>query len=223
MEIKTLEVAGIGPAIHAMRNPFDSWGKSDTHLGQIGPVDRDLSDRLTSAGPAHAKHLRMCQVWAEIWAPRYWWMEFSTHRHGMEMLSCSTMHTIHKREFTREDFECAELVGIDWSESDVFTTVPSMALQRVCDILNQYRKMFLDAKAAGDNARAKLYWKQIILLLPQSYIQRRTVMISYQTLRSMYELREGHRLTEWQTFREWCETLPESWMITGKHQEVEAE
>ena len=98
IKIRTLEVAGIGPAIHAMRNPYDSWEKSDTHQGKIGDKDRELSDKLSTAGTEHCKHLRMCMVWAEIEkAPIYWWKEFDTYRMGVEKLSCSTMHTIMKK------------------------------------------------------------------------------------------------------------------------------
>lgn len=201
MKIKTLEVAGIGPAIHAMRNPFDSWEKSDTRVGRIGPKDRELSAKLVKAGPSHAKHLRLIQVWAEIWAPRYWWQEFDTNRFGVEKISCSTIHKLTARPLTPEDFE--------WSGS-------SADLDRMIRHLNE---LICEAKEAGQYSTpsdAEIAFRELKQSLPEGYIQRRTVMMSYQALRNMYDLRRGHRLREWRKFRLWCETLPESWLITGE-------
>lgn len=200
MIINTLEVAGIGPAIHAMRNPFDSWAKSDSAHDEVGMVDKGLSNRLALAGPAHAKHLRMIQVWAEVWAPRYWWTEFDTNRMGVEKVSCSTMHTLTARPLTAGDFEWdgepVELVGI---------------INGLNGLIRQYR----EAKDADDPGDVERTFRQLKQALPEGFIQRRTVMMSYAALRNMYELRRGHRLREWQQFRTWCEGLPESWMITG--------
>ena len=201
MQIKTLEVAGIGPAVRAMRNPFDSWDRSDTIHGRIGRKDMELSEKLAKAGPAHCKHLRLVQVWAEIWAPRFWWMEFATHRHGVEMLSCSTMHRLTARDLTPEDFE--------WSGSDY-------ELRRLVEQLNELLHDYRTAGDCGAPSDQSLAWRELIECLPQSYIQRRTVMMSYAALRNMYQLREGHRLREWGKFRYWCRSLPESWMITGE-------
>lgn len=200
MTIKTLEVAGIGPAVHAMRNPFDSWEKSDTLHGRIGPKDMELSEKLAKAGPAHAKHLRLIQVWAEIWAPRYWWQEFDTNRFGVEKLSCSTIHRLTARPLAVGDFE--------WDG-------PDTALQEMIAALNEQIEEYRAAVRGGPPSEIDLAFRQLKQALPESYIQRRTVMMSYQALRNMYELRDGHRLREWRQFREWCETLPESWMITG--------
>lgn len=201
MKIKTLEAAGIGPAIWSMRNPFDSWALSDTKHGQIGPRDAELSERLAKAGPAHAKHLRLIQVWAEIWAPRYWWCEFDTNRFGVEKVSCSTMHTLTKHQLTREDFE--------WDG-------PAGGLDALIGRLNELIAEYREADRAGTPGDRELAFRALKQSLPECFIQRRTVMMSYQALRNMYELRAGHRLREWHIFRVWCETLPESWLITGK-------
>lgn len=200
MKIKTLEAAGYGQAIHAMRNPMDSWEKSDTRVGMVGPKDRELSEKLAAAGPAHSKHLRMIIVWAEIWAPRYWWMEFATHRHGVEMLSCSTMHRLTSRPLNRDDFE--------WSG-------PDETIRQIIGQVNEQIEESRMTMTGGAPSDIDLAFRELKQMLPESYIQRRTVMMSYQALRNMYELRAGHRLKEWAQFRAWCETLPESWMITG--------
>ena len=115
MYITTLETAGIGPALHAMRNPMDSWDKSDS-VGffddpVVGEMDKDLSIKLQKSGPEHCKQLRMVMVWADIYAPRYWWNEFDTYRAGVEKVSCSTMHRLMARHLTSEDFECDDKVS----------------------------------------------------------------------------------------------------------------
>ena len=197
MKIKTLEVAGIGPAVHALRNPFSNWDASDTKHGMIGPKDIALSDRLSRAGGSHSKHLRMIQVWCEIWAPRFWWTEADTYKVGTVRLSTSTMHTIMREEFRADHFTN----NVDGS---------------VINLLNLWRGFWL---VAENEENKKYYWRKIIENLPQGYIQRATWCANYQAIRHMYEDRAGHRLSEWQEFREWAETLPESWMITGKFKE----
>lgn len=197
MNIKTLEVAGIGPAIHAMRNPMDSWPKSDTVHGHVGKLDKELSFKLANAGPEHCKHLRMVMVWAEISAPRYWWQEFDTYRAGVEKLSCSTMHRLMARPLESDDFEHDRYPNINLFDNIV--------------AINGYMEQY---KNCEDPVMKKNIWRGIIQMLPQSYIQRRTVMMSYAALRNIYRQREGHKLVEWETFRKWVDTLPESWMIT---------
>jgi len=194
MEIRTLEVAGIGPAIHAMRNPYDSWALSDTHQGRIGAKDQDLSETLAERGTEHCKHLRMCIVWAEINAPLFWWKEFDTYRAGVEKLSCSTMHTITRHPFTAEMFS-GQVDG---------------ATIRWLEVL---RGFYLVAETPEVK---QTYWRRIIENLPSGFLQRRTVMLSYAALRQIYKQRKGHRLTEWEKFRTWAAGLPEGWMITGK-------
>jgi len=238
MEIKTIEFAGLRSALHGMRNPMDSWEKSDNawavcnlrSIGDdgvhvfgidvvqdyhIGSADKDLSMRLQKAGPEHCKHLRQIMVWADITAPRYWWMEFDTYRAGVEKVSCSTMHKIHAKEFMADDFAHDHVIGKGWSEADNFYGAkPEDALDVTIAMLNQCREKYLQCTEAHDTGRAKMFWWQLIQLLPQSYLQKRTVMMSYAALRNIYRQREGHKLKEWQQFREWVESLPESWMIT---------
>jgi len=194
IKIRTLEVAGIGPAIHAMRNPYDSWAKSDTHQGYIGEKDRELSEWLSNAGTEHCKHLRLIEVWAEIEAPLYWWKEFDTYRAGVEKLSCSTMHTITKSKFTKEMFtnEVDDSI-INWLEVE--------------------RGFFL---SADTEQKKQIYWRRIIENLPSGFIQRRTVMMSYAALRQICKQRKGHKLTEWHVFRDWAFGLPEGWLIGEK-------
>ena len=201
IKFKTLEVAGFHSALHAMRNPMDSWAKSDTKTGKIGPADKELSQRLSKAGDEHAKHLRMIQVWVDIKAPRYWWQEFDTYRHGVERLSTSTMHTLNSRPLTREDFEW------DGPYEDLECLMVDLN-----DLIDEYNA----ARAAGTALDVELAFRQLKQSLPECFIQRRTVMMSYQALRHMRVDRTGHRLREWRKFLEWAATLPESWMITGQ-------
>lgn len=194
ISIETLEVAGIGSAIHAMRNPMDSWVRSDSdEQGRwVGSADRELSEKLSKAGPEHAKHLRMIQVWADIKAPLYWWKEFDTYRAGVEKLSCSTMHTITKQEFVMNMF----------SERVNMLTV---------SMLEDLRKAYLSSQDEGVKRRI---WEQIIHNLPSGFLQRRTVMMSYAAIRQICKQRKGHKLLEWHIFRKWASTLPEGWMLS---------
>lgn len=201
MRIETLEVAGIGPAVRALRNPYSNWQLSDTKHGLIGPKDMHLSDRLAKSGGSHSKHLRMIQVWAEIWAPRYWWQEFDTYRHGVERLSTSTMHTLTKTTLTPDCFE--------WSGDRA-------ALDAMILHLNELIEKYRMADKAGAPLNRELAFRQLKQSLPECFIQRRTVMMSYQALRHMRVDRTGHRLREWRKFLDWAATLPESWMITGQ-------
>ena len=214
MEIKTIEVSGFRPALHAMRNPMDSWDKSDTiwHTTDgdihdepfpttidflIGQKDNELSVRLQKAGPEHCKHLRMIMAYADITAPRYWWTEFDTYRNGVEKVSCSTMHRLMARPLTVNDFE------IDDSASPGFNLIGTY----INDLMKEYSE-------TDDPTEKKEVWRHIIQCLPQSYLQKRTVMMSYAALRNIYRQREGHKLKEWEMFREWVRNLPCSWMIT---------
>ena len=227
MKIDTLDVHGIMPAMHAMRNPMDSWSRSDTYIqmknlddfdkdGQpmyrlfdpekaiVGECDRGLSMKLQKAGPEHCKHLRMIMCWADIWAPRYWWQEFDTYRQGVEKVSCSTMHKLTSRELTDEDFE---------TEEDNYLA-RNLTLSRK----NTLNAMIGYYKIEEDHEEKTKIWRGLIQILPQNYIQRRTVMMSYAALRNIVRQREGHKLKEWKTFIDWVRTLPESWMIFDDEQ-----
>lgn len=216
MKIETLEVSGFRPAIHAMRNPMDSWDKSDTiwHLTDypeevvpstidflMGTKDKELSLRLQTAGPEHCKHLRMIMVYADITAPRYWWTEFDTYRNGVEKVSCSTMHKLASRSLTMDDFEH------DCLMDEVLEHFIELANNSIRHIKGEF-------PINSTEEDKKHVWRGLIQGLPQSYLQKRTVMMSYAALRNIYRQREGHKLKEWETFREWVSGLPESWMIT---------
>ena len=202
------EVQGFEPALRGMRNPLDSWDRSDSRIGSaegsgtvfvIGEADRALCDKLIAAGDEHAKFLRQIICWTDITAPRFWWIEFDTYRAGVEKNSCSTMHTIMKNPFSVEDF--------GWG-------VPYETIET----LNRYRDAYANAKS---EAERKCYWRTLIEILPQSYRQKRTCMMSYQAIRHICKQRRGHKLIEWAEFIAWAETLPESWMLFDQRGEGE--
>ena len=233
MRINNTQVLGWEHAISGMRNPMNSWEKSDSgrnmlgspiycddlSSGQrtvifpecdktyievsdgyfVGPNDLDLMRRLASNGPVHAKYRRMISVYADILAPLYWWKEFDTYKVGTVANSCSTMHKIHAKEFTIDDFSCEHIVDFG-AEHEAFNLI--------VNILNYNRKRFLET---GD----KLYWWQMIQLLPTSYNQLRTVMLNYEVLTNIYPNRKNHKLDEWRFFCRWIEELPLSELITG--------
>ena len=195
--------------IRGMRNPMNSWEKSDSEFGSedcdnfvhVGENDRELMKKLNKAGSAHSKYKRMMWVYCDIVAPMYWWKEWDTYLHTVRN-SCSTMHKIHSKEFTIDDFSCEHLIN---GSSKII-------LKCVIDLINQYRNQFLDTNN-------KEYWWQMIQLLPSSYNQRSTVMMNYETLTAMYRWRRTHKLDEWQTFCDWIETLPYAELITGGENE----
>ena len=204
--------------IMGARNPLNSWNRSDTIIYEheledwphdivktfngLGPNDHDLMMRLSNAGTDHRKFMRMMPVYMMITAPLYWWKEFDTYRVGVEKNSCSTMHKIHAKEFTLEDFSCEKLYD------------PIGDLRPTIDRLNVYRERYLETKDKND-------WWQMIQLLPTSYNQKRTVMLNYEVLANIYKSRRNHKLDEWHTFCDWIEELPYSELITGKEYEVE--
>ena len=195
----------------------------------IGPNDIDLMKRLRNAGTDHRKFMRMITVYVDITAPIYWWKEFDTYKVGTVANSCSTMHKIHAKEFTLEDFSCEHLMGIpEYEESscleddfqefeekdgELLFWTPIDILRHTIGGLNFYRQRYLDTKD-------KKYWWQMIQLLPSSYNQKRTVMLNYEVLANIYKSRKDHRLDEWREFCKWIEGLPYSELITGKECEV---
>ena len=247
IKIENTEVMGWEAAIRGMRNPMNSWDKSDsrfslledcgdcTHCNlrfdecneqQIGPNDLELMTRLRNAGTDHRKFMRMITVYLDVTAPLYWWKEFDTYRVGVEKNSCSTMHKIHEKEFTLEDFSCEHLIGSpipnfnkhvhvtekaeDGNKCYSFGlgTTPTCFMEWVIGVLNTYRKLYLETKD-------KDYWWQMIQLLPSSYNQKRTVMLNYEVLANIYKSRKNHKLDEWHDFCDWIEKLPYSELITG--------
>ena len=236
LKIENTEVMGWEAAIRGMRNPMNSWEKSDSRFDsyddcgdcahcnlrfdecpaqQIGHDDLDLMTRLRNAGTDHRKFMRMITVYLDITAPLYWWKEFDTYKVGTVANSCSTMHKIHAKEFTLEDFSCEHLYAEDEIDGMYYSTTAEEeftstdVLKVVIESLNNYRKMYLATKDKKD-------WWQMIQLLPSSYNQRRTVMLNYEVLANIYKSRKNHKLDEWHTFCDWIESLPYSELIIGK-------
>ena len=196
--------------IEGMRNPMNSWDKSDTVYGEyyafLGENDRKLMMSLAKGGTEHSKYRRMIPVWVTINAPLYWWKEADTYTVGKVQNSCSTMHKIHSKEFTLDDFSHEHLTSFshdgelcrDWLGD----------LEDLIDDLNFARDRYLETKD-------KKYWWQMIQLLPTSYNQKRTVMLNYEVLAKMYVERKNHKLDEWHTFCDWIEKLPYPELIIG--------
>ena len=227
LKIEKTEVFGWESAIRGMRNPLNSWDKSDTTFESmcavfergcgwectIGPNDLSLMKKLVKAGSDHSKFMRMINVTCDITAPLYWWKEFDTYKVGTVANSCSTMHKIHAKEFTLEDFSCEHLIADRPVPCKTFSPLQALTVQ--IDILNKYREMFLEAGGGKGEISAKEYWWQLIQLLPSSYNQKRTVQLNYAVLRNMYHSRKNHKLDEWHTLCEWIEQLPYSELITS--------
>lgn len=230
LKIENTEVIGWEAAIRGMRNPKNSWGKSDSKFIRdvdygcsgscpcididghcdccyIGPNDHGLMEKLRAAGTDHRKFMRMITVYLDITAPLYWWKEFDTYKVGTVANSCSTMHKIADKEFTLEDFS-HEHLGYSCCTENEFDN-PMNTLEQVIIVLNGCRDKYI----ATNN---KFWWWQLIQLLPSSYNQRRTVMLNYEVLANIYKSRRNHKLDEWHTFCDWIETLPYSELITGK-------
>ena len=204
------DVYGFESAIRGMRNPMNSWDKSDTgwvddkeeirdfidynsewlKVKVIGPNDLNLMKTLSKAGADHGKFLRMINVTLDITAPLYWWKEFDTYKVGTVANSCSTMHKIHAKEFTLDDFSYEHLYAVSFE-----------ALEKTILHMNKARELFFETKD-------KEYWWQMIQLLPTSYNQKRTVQLNYQVLKQMYFARRNHKLDEWHTLCDWMEKLP---------------
>ena len=223
IKFENTEVIGWESAIRGMRNPMNSWEKSDsrwepqfdTETGPchgffvIGPNDLNLMARLRNAGTDHRKFMRMITVYVDITAPLYWWKEFDTYKIGTVANSCSTMHKIAAKEFTLEDFSHEHLFT---EENLRYEAEPDSLklLNTIINALNVYRLAYLEE---GD----KSIWWQMIQLLPSSYNQRRTVMLNYEVLANIYKSRKNHKLDEWSVgFMEWIESLPYSELITGE-------
>lgn len=201
IKLENTEVFGWEAAIRGMRNPMNSWNKSDsywtanskrpfTERFAIGENDLKLMKSLSKAGNDHAKFLRMINVTVDITAPFYWWKEFDTYKVGTVVNSCSTMHKIHDRELALDDFSHEHLTP--WNET---------VLENLIVELNANRDRYLQTKEKED-------WLQMIQLLPSSYNQKRTVQLNYQVLKSMYFARKDHKLDEWHILCDWMLTLP---------------
>ena len=180
----------------------------------IGEKDMDLAKRLIKAGSSDRKFLRMIHVQADVTAPLYWWKQTDQYRIGVTTNSTSTMHTIHKRELTIDDFSYEHLISDEPVPCKVVSSKQSLMVQIY--ILNKYREMYLEYKD-------KEYWWQIIQLLPSSFNQMRTIDLNYETLLSIYRQRKGHKLDEWREFCKWIETLPYMKEFLGLDEQAEEE
>lgn len=225
IKIENVEVTGWKHVIRGMRNPMNSWDKSDSGICkggddgigckncasqkschhsynysfQLGKADHELMMKLTAGGPVHAKYRRMIVVYLDITAPLYWWKEFDTYKVGTVANSCSTMHKIAEKEFTLEDFSCEHLSKISLEY-----------LNGLIEHLNFVRDVF------NTDTSNKGAWWQMIQLLPSSYNQKRTIMLNYEVLAGIYPMRKNHKLDEWREFCQWIDHLPYSEIIIGE-------
>jgi hypothetical protein len=235
LKIENTEVTGWEAAIRGMRNPMNSWKKSDSGYCQrdllrdcttcvhrftdypacysgfdLGPNDFDLMTRLRNSGTDHRKFMRMITVYLDITAPLYWWKEFDTYKVGTVANSCSTMHKIHDKEFYEEDFSFEKIEsGYEEYKGDDAMHAAYCSMQNTISALNRLRYMY-------NITKNKKYWYAMIQLLPSSYNQRRTVMLNYEVLANIYKSRKNHKLDEWHTFCDWIKSLPHSELITGQ-------
>ena len=225
IKFENTDIHGWEAAIRGMRNPMNSWEKSDSEFVEvfddilnlksyalksvnIGENDLELMKSLSKNGSVHAKYRRMITVYVDILAPLYWWKEFDTYKVGTVANSCSTMHKIADKEFTLEDFSHEHIEKeVEIREKNVI--IPYIhALEYVISFLN-------DARADYINTKDKKYWWQMIQLLPSSYNQKRTVMMNYEVLSNIYHSRKDHKLDEWRELCKWIKELPYSEIITG--------
>lgn len=219
IKIENTEVYGFEAAIRGMRNPMNSWEKSDSyHKGDafvLGKNDLALMKSLVKAGSDHSKFMRMITVTCDITAPLYWWKEFDTYKVGTVRNSCSTMHKIADKKFDITDFSYEHL-----RNRSLFL------LREVIQELNLWREIYNNGYPPESGCEAiepekKEVWWQMIQLLPSSYNQRATVQLNYAVLRNMYKSRKDHKLDEWHTFCKWVESLPHSEIITGGNENGE--
>lgn len=209
IKIERTDVYGWEAAIRGMRNPMNSWEKSDStflpvfaqpadYIPEIGSDDLSLMRKLVNAGSDHSKFMRMITVTTDVTAPLYWWKEYDTYKVGTVANSCSTMHKIHAKAFERDDFSCDRL-----DEGGI------AALDALIVYLEAERRKFVA------NKEDRQPWHNMIQLLPTSYNQKRTIQLNYAVLRNMYHSRKNHKLDEWHTFCEWVESLPYAELITN--------
>lgn len=198
IKIENVETFNFENAIRGMRNPLSSWSKSDSTPGTLGAADLNLMRRLYKAGSEHRKYLRQIFISMDITAPLYWWKEFDTYKIGTVSNSCSTMHTIHKKEFELDDFS-----------HDHLRPIGLALLYNIIGRLNEYRKMYLETKDKDD-------WWQLIQLLPSSYNQKRTITMNYENAITIIKQRTGHKLDEWSVLIEELKKLPHLEEIIGE-------
>jgi hypothetical protein len=244
IKVENIEVFGWEAAIRGMRNPMNSWEKSDSRWYSIGTpgtnpaADNDrclrekycigendlkLMKNLRKAGTDHRKYLRMINVTMDITAPLYWWKEYDTYKIGTVANSCSTIHKIADKEFTSDDFSHEHLLNMtnnDAGDAIFLNDAPNIRVDAddlmglIINVLNYYRRRYLKTKD-------KRYWWQLIQLLPASYNQRRTVQLNYEVLLNMYHARKNHKLDEWVEFCKVIEVLPYFKIICLNNEDIE--
>lgn len=210
MDFQTLDVQGFDSAMRGMRNPLKSYDKADSYwCGEtdnyvIGPNDYKLAKGLWKGGTEHRKWMRQVIVWVEITAPRYFWSEWDTYKIGTSTNSESTMHTILKEDFNASQFEWPNFNGSDWDIEAVFNDY--------IDVIKTVRD-----RANELTGQDKEHYQQILkAMLPESFLQKRTVCLNYEVLATMYHQRKNHRLPQWsRDFVSWINTLPYNEFITG--------
>ena len=207
IKVELKEIAGFVSAVEAMRNPMDSWWKSDSHMqtvvdddGQheefvLGQEDLKLMQNLSNAGVEHRTYARMIQVWVTIDAPLYWWKEMDRYTVGKIQVSCSTMHKIHAKEFTKDDFSVENIVGVE----------AERAMETVINALNRTRDDYL---TETDPVKKKKLWETLIQLLPSSYNQKRTINMNYEVCMKIWKERHNHKLKEWHILCDFILKLP---------------
>lgn len=223
IKIENFDIFGCESAVRGMRNPMNSWDKSDSFKvtceevvdgddvvtvfenSGIGPKDLALMMSLVKAGSDHSKFMRMINVTLDITAPLYWWKEFDTYKIGTVRNSCSTMHKLPDKEFTLDDFSCEHLITDNMGR---LGCSPMDILENTIEALNVNRDAFLKSKKMSSFEATRMYWWQMIQLLPSSYNQKATVQLNYEVLRNMYHSRKSHKLDEWREFCKWIEKLP---------------
>lgn len=242
LKTENAEVIGWEHAIRGMRNPKNSWEKSDSNWRYlapaqrenhilasysddsdfwIGPNDADLMNRLRNAGTDHRKFMRMITVYLDITAPLYWWKEFDTYKVGTVANSCSTMHKIAAKEFTLEDFSCEHLCDDELELlKEIITRLNMNRIVFIAKDDKQVDRYSVMSDECYAKYKKKLWW-QMIQLLPSSYNQKRTVMLNYEVLANIYKSRRHHKLDEWHTLCDWIESLPYSELITGKEEKAD--
>lgn len=236
MIVENVETCGWEPALRGMRNPLDSWERADSRFGgkvyvdeipglgeyvehadypvSLGPNDESLMRRLIGQGSSdHCKFRRMLVIYCDVTAPLYWWKEFDTYKVGTVANSCSTMHTLMNRTFRAEMFSCE-----DWQYLDADGGKRLYAhFEGIINDLNTFRGVYLDGKRRGDKEKMEEVWRKIIQLLPESWNQRRTLMLNYEVMANIYRARKNHKLEEWHDFIDAIvEAVPHPWIFTGE-------
>ena len=209
MNFTNTDVWGFAHAVRGARNPMNSWHKMDSEFYEdsydtvLGENDLDLLQRLIKGGPEHRKFMRQIMVSVDITAPLYWFKEFDTYKIGTTANSTSTMHKLASKEITIEDFEMDDFERVKIFDREPFNLddYTDEIWDYIIDICETLRQRYVETKD-------KRYWKELVRILPESWLQMRTVTMNYENLYSIVRQREGHKLSEWKSFIDWVHTLP---------------